>query len=70
VGPDRIGLLYGLTRALADLDLNVSSAKIHTMGDDVIDTFYLTLAHGGQVQDSEHQAEIRRALMHVLEPSV
>lgn len=70
VGPDRIGLLYGLTRALADLDLNVSSAKIHTMGDDVIDTFYLTLANGGQVQDSEHQAEIRRALMHVLEPSV
>jgi UTP:GlnB (protein PII) uridylyltransferase len=40
------------------------------MGDDVIDTFYLTLANGGQVQDSEHQAEIRRALMHVLEPSV
>jgi len=70
VGPDRIGLLYGLTRALADLDLNVSSAKIHTMGDDVIDTFYLTLSEGGQVQDPDHQAEIRRALMHVLEPSV
>ena len=70
VGPDRIGLLYGLTRALADLDLNVSSAKIHTMGEDVIDTFYLTLAGGGQVQDADHQAEIRRALMHVLEPSV
>ncbi len=70
VGPDRIGLLYGLTRALADLDLNVSSAKIHTMGEDVIDTFYLTLAAGGQVQDLDHQSEIRRALMHVLEPSV
>ncbi|KLR61072.1 UTP:GlnB (protein PII) uridylyltransferase [Actinobacteria bacterium IMCC26207] len=70
VGPDRIGLLYGLTRALADLDLNVSSAKIHTMGEDVIDTFYLTLAGGGQVQDPEHQDEIRLALMHVLEPSV
>ncbi|MEX0768155.1 MAG: [protein-PII] uridylyltransferase [Microthrixaceae bacterium] len=70
VGPDRIGLLYGLTRALADFDLNVSSAKIHTMGEDVIDTFYLTLADGGQVQDPDHQSEIRRALMHVLEPSV
>jgi len=69
VGPDRMGLLYGLTRALADLDLNVSSAKIHTMGSDVVDTFYVTLASGGKVLDPEHQDEIRRALMHVLEPT-
>jgi len=68
VGPDRMGLLYGLTRALADLDLNVSSAKIHTMGSDVVDTFYVTLASGGKVLDADHQTEIRRALMHVLEP--
>ena len=70
VGPDRMGLLYGLTRALADLDLNVSSAKIHTMGSDVVDTFYVTLASGGKVLDPEHQDEIRRALMHVLEPTL
>ncbi|MHB1138724.1 MAG: HD domain-containing protein, partial [Microthrixaceae bacterium] len=70
VGPDRVGLLYGLTRALADLDLNVSSAKIHTMGSDVVDTFYVTLASGGKVLDVEHQEEIRRALMHVLEPVI
>jgi [protein-PII] uridylyltransferase len=70
VGPDRMGLLYGLTRALADLDLNVSSAKIHTMGSDVVDTFYVSLASGGKVLDVEHQEEIRRALMHVLEPAL
>ncbi|CAN5441387.1 [protein-PII] uridylyltransferase [soil metagenome] len=70
VGPDRLGLLFGLTRALADLDLDVSSAKIHTMGSDVVDTFDVSLAGGGKVIDAEHQGEIRRALMHVLEPSV
>ena len=70
VGPDRMSLLYGLTRALADLDLNVSSAKIHTMGSDVVDTFYVSLASGGKVLDTDHQDEIRRALMHVLEPTL
>jgi [protein-PII] uridylyltransferase len=70
IGPDRLGLLYDLTRALADLDLNVASAKIHTMGSDVVDTFYVTLSNGAKVLDAEHQTEIQRALMHVLDPSV
>ncbi len=69
VGPDRFGLLHELTRALADMDLDVSSAKIHTMGGDVVDTFYVTDAAGQKVTDAEHQDEIRRALMHVLDPS-
>ena len=69
VGPDRFGLLHELTRTLADLDLNVSSAKIHTMGGDVVDTFYVTDASGEKVVDAEHQGEIRRALMHVLDPA-
>ncbi len=69
IGPDRIGLLYGLTRTLADLDLNVESAKIHTMGSDVVDTFYVTSSSGAKVRDVEHQTEIQRALMHVLDPS-
>ena len=69
IGPDRLGLLYGLTKTLADLDLNVESAKIHTMGSDVVDTFYVTSSSGAKVRDAEHQAEIQRALMHVLDPS-
>jgi [protein-PII] uridylyltransferase len=69
VGPDRLGLLYGLTRTLAELDLDVSSAKIHTMGGDVVDTFYVTDSDGQKVLDAEYQAEIRRALLHVLDPA-
>lgn len=68
IGPDRLGLLHGLARTLSELDLNVSSAKIHTMGGDVVDTFYVTDADGQKVTDGEYQAEIRRALMHVLDP--
>lgn len=69
IGPDRLGLLYGLARTMSDLDLDVASAKIHTMGGDVVDTFYVTDANGEKVTDAEYQSEIRRALMHVLDPA-
>jgi [protein-PII] uridylyltransferase len=69
IGPDRLGLLYGLTRTMADLDLDVASARIHTMGGDVVDTFYVTDADGGKIVDAEYQSEIRRALMHILDPA-
>lgn len=69
IGPDRLGLLYGLARTMSDLDLDVASAKIHTMGGDVVDTFYVTDANGEKVVDAEYQSEIRRALMHVLDPA-
>jgi [protein-PII] uridylyltransferase len=69
IGPDRLGLLHGLARTMSDLDLDVLSARIHTMGGDVVDTFYVTDAEGGKVTDPDHQSEIRRALMHVLDPT-
>ncbi len=68
VGADSMGLLYRLTRALTDLDVDVRTAKIHTMGADVVDTFYVVSATGVKIDDVEHQDEIRRALLHALEP--
>lgn len=66
-GPDRVGLLYELTRALAELDLDVSRAKVSTIGADVVDTFYLRDRDGGIVTDREHLAEIDAALRAVLD---
>ena len=51
VGPDSLGLLYRLTRALADLNIDVRTAKIHTMGNDVVDTFYVVTSGGIKVTD-------------------
>ncbi len=68
VGPDSMGLLYRLTRAMSDLFLDVRTAKIHTMGVDVVDTFYVVDAEGSKVLDADHQEEIRRALLHALDP--
>ena len=69
VGPDSMGLLYRLTRALTDLDIDIRSAKIHTMGVDVVDTFYVVDRDGAKVIEDDLQDEVRVALIHGLEPT-
>ena len=49
--PDRIGLLYDITRTLADLHLDVHLAKVATYTDRVIDAFYVRDELGRKVQD-------------------
>jgi [protein-PII] uridylyltransferase len=63
---DRIGLLYAITRALADLELDVHLAKIATYGEDVVDAFYVRDLEGQKVADPEHVREIERTILHKL----
>jgi [protein-PII] uridylyltransferase len=56
--PDRIGLLYDITSALADLTLDVHLAKVATYTDRVIDAFYVRDALGRKVTDQGQVAEI------------
>lgn len=62
-GPDSIGLLYRITRALDDLDLDIGSAKVQTLGDDVVDTFYVQNSAGKKIQDSSYLSEIKLAVL-------
>ena len=50
--PDRIGLLYDITRTLSDLELDVHLAKVATYTDRVIDAFYVRDAVGRKVTES------------------
>ena len=61
--PDEIGVLYRITRAIADLDLDIRSAKVHTLGQDVVDSFYLRDAYGDKVTDPDYLVEIERAIL-------
>jgi [protein-PII] uridylyltransferase len=56
-------VLYRITRAIADLDLDIRSAKVHTLGRDVVDSFYLRDAHGEKVTDEDYLVEIERAIL-------
>jgi [protein-PII] uridylyltransferase len=67
--PDRIGVLYDITRTLADLHLDVHLAKVATYTDRVIDAFYVRDELGRKVQDADRTAEIEAALRERLEPA-
>jgi [protein-PII] uridylyltransferase len=64
--PDRIGVLYHITRALADMDLDIRWAKVATLGAEVVDSFYVRTASGEKVEEGEHIRELERAILHRL----
>jgi [protein-PII] uridylyltransferase len=65
-GRDRPGLLFELTRELTRLSLQVSSAKISTYGEKVVDVFYVKNLFGHKVDHPIKLAEIRTTLEAVL----
>jgi len=60
--PDRLGLLFDITRTLAELQLDVHIAKVATFGVRVVDAFYVRDALGRRVEDPSQVAEIEQAL--------
>ncbi|MBV9665822.1 MAG: [protein-PII] uridylyltransferase [Actinobacteria bacterium] len=64
--PDRLGVLYRITRAMADIDLDIRTAKVATLGDEVVDSFYVVTSGGTKVLDRAHQREVERAILHQL----
>ena len=49
--PDRIGTLYRITRAMADLNLDIRHAKVATLGHEVVDAFYVVNSAGRKLTD-------------------
>ena len=63
---DRTGLLYGVSRVIFELGLEVRFAKIGTHLDQVVDVFYVTDENGAKVTDSERLKRITETLMQFL----
>ena len=61
---DRPGLLYNVTRTLADFGLSTYRARIGTEGDQVVDVFYVLDYQGEKIDDPEFQKEIHQSLLH------
>lgn len=64
--PDVLGMLYALCSALSELDIDIHVAKIDTLGERVVDVFYVRNAWGEPLS-SEQMAEVERALSHRVE---
>jgi [protein-PII] uridylyltransferase len=65
-GRDRPGLLYELTRELTRLNLQISSAKISTYGEKVVDVFYVKNLFGHKVDQPAKLSEVQKSLEVVL----
>jgi [protein-PII] uridylyltransferase len=59
---DDVGLLYRLASAFSDLSLDVRIAKVATLGERVVDVFYVRAADGRKLDD-DMSNRVRAALM-------
>ena len=64
---DRPGLLYDITRTLADFEINIHRARISSDGDQVVDVFYALDSFATKINSPSFQAEISQALLHIAE---
>ena len=67
--PDAPGLLHRITAAIAGLDLDIVSARVATLGNAVVDTFYV-LADGAKLPRPADAQKVQSALQSALEPAL
>jgi [protein-PII] uridylyltransferase len=66
--PDAIGLLHRITTALFDAQLDVVSARVSTVGQHVVDAFYVRDAGDGKIFDATRLAAITESVRLSLDP--
>jgi [protein-PII] uridylyltransferase len=69
--PDGIAVLHRLAAALYDAELDLTHAKVATLGHEVVDIFYVRTSGGrsaGKVDDADH-AKLRTRLIEALTSS-
>ena len=57
------GLLFAITHAIFNLDLNIHYAKITTHVDQVVDVFYVRTVYGQKVMEPEEIAQIKHDIL-------
>ncbi|MGH2706748.1 MAG: ACT domain-containing protein [Actinomycetota bacterium] len=63
---NRVGLLYDVTTALVEMELDIHKAKVSTYAEDVVDAFYVRDLEGQKVTDPDYIGEIQRMILHRL----
>ena len=61
--PDQPGVLHRVTKAMADVGLDIRHASVQTIGDEVLDSFYVRTAAGEKLIDAAHRREVERAIL-------
>jgi [protein-PII] uridylyltransferase len=66
--PDEIGLLHRITRALFNAGLDVVSARVSTLGEMVVDAFYVRESGGRKLTDPERLSSVTVAIEEEIGP--
>lgn len=63
--PDAVGVLYRMTHAISELDIDIRSVKAQTLSAEVVDSFYV-LDRAGNKITPDFMGEIEKAILHAL----
>ena len=61
---ERAGLLYNITKTLAEFGINIHKARIGTQDDRIIDVFYVLDRFGEKIEEQAFLQEIEASLIH------
>jgi [protein-PII] uridylyltransferase len=62
-GEDRMGILYEITQALTDHGCNIHFARISTLGNRVVDVFYVQDTWGEKIEEKQKVDHLRKTLL-------
>lgn len=65
-GQDRPGFLFSITRAMAELELSISTAHISSYGERVVDVFYVKDRFGMKIEHDARLKQVREKLLQAL----
>ena len=63
IGEDRLGILYEVTQALTDHGCDIHFARISTLGNRIVDVFYIQDEWGEKIVESQKIEHLKQTLL-------
>jgi [protein-PII] uridylyltransferase len=68
MGEDRLGILYEVTQALTDHGCDIHFARISTLGNRIVDVFYVQDEWGEKIRENNRTDQLKRTVLSRLAP--
>jgi [protein-PII] uridylyltransferase len=62
-GEDRLGILYEITQALTDHGCDIHFARISTLGNRIVDVFYIQDTWGEKIEEKQKVEHLKQTLL-------
>ncbi len=69
LGEDRLGVLYELTQAFTDHECDIHFARISTLGNRIVDVFYIQDEFGEKIIEKNQTDRLRRTILTLFTPA-